>query len=274
MMHRGKLVLTFVCVLALGLIGFAMNAVAQDQAAPQVEGADKFEAREFESGGKVLRYRLLKPLGYDNATDKTVKYPLVLFLHGAGERGAENVRQLIHGGKVMASDEMRKRHPAFVVAPQCPEGKKWVEVDWEAVGHVMPAEPSESLHLVFELLAALEQEFAIDEARLYGVGLSMGGFGTWDILERRPGFLAAAAPICGGGDPSRASAFVETPVWVFHGSDDDAVKVERSREMVEALLAGGSRVIYTEYEGVGHNSWSQTFENRLMWDWLFAQRRK
>lgn len=280
MMHRGKLVLTFLFVLALGSIGFAMNAVAQDQPAPQVEGADKFEAREFESGGKVLRYRLLKPPGYDGegdgdkATDKTVKYPLVLFLHGAGERGAENVRQLIHGGKVMASGELRQRHPAFVVAPQCPEGKKWVEVDWEAMGHVMPAEPSESLGLVFELLAALQKEFSIDAARLYGVGLSMGGFGTWDILERRPGFLAAAAPICGGGDPKRASAFVETPVWAFHGSDDEAVKVERSREMIEALKAANGRPIYTEYEGVRHNSWTQTFENRLMWDWLFAQRRK
>jgi predicted peptidase len=274
MMCRGKSLLTAVVLWVSSTMSSNVHAVEPESATPVVEGADAFEAREFKSGdGGVLRYRLLKPLGYDNPTDKTAKLPLVLFLHGAGERGDENVRQLIHGGKTLASEELRQRHPAFVVAPQCPEKKRWVEVDWDADSHTMPAEPSESLRRVFELLEALQGEFSIDKSRIYAVGLSMGGYGTWDILQRQPGLLAAAAPICGGGDPARAGAFVETPVWAFHGADDTTVKPERSRQMIEALKAGGGRPIYTEYEGVGHNSWTQTFENRLMWDWLFAQRR-
>ncbi len=250
---------------------------AEDAAKPAVAGADKFEAREFTgSNGKVLKYRLLKPIDFEAKPkgDDQQKYPLVLFLHGAGERGDDNVRQLIHGGGNFADEALRKRYPTFVVAPQCPEEKKWVEVPWDAQEHAMPAEPSESLALVFELLESLQKEFPVDENRLYGVGLSMGGYGTWDILQRKPGLLAAAAPICGGGDPAYADGFKATPVWAFHGSEDFAVAPRRSRDMIAALKAAGGRPIYTEYEGVGHNSWTPTFDNRLTWDWLFAQRKR
>jgi predicted peptidase len=267
----------------------AMNsseAIAQQPAAgpPTIEGADAFEAREFKAAdGGVLPYRLLKPLD-DVAKEEDVKdakqadakrkYPLVLFLHGAGERGDENVRQLIHGGKAMADQTMRRRHPAFVVAPQCPADKKWVEVPWDASSHSMPDDPGETMQRVFELLASLQKEFPIDDARIYGIGLSMGGYGTWDILQRKPELLAAGVPICGGGDPEHAKALVNTPVWAFHGGADPVVPPQRSRDMIKALVEAGGRPIYTEYEGVGHNSWTETFDNRLMWDWLFAQRRK
>lgn len=290
----------FVLTILVLWIACAMNANdgrAQQPAAnqpaaapPKVEGADAFEAREFKAAdGGVLRYRLLKPLDYEanqadeakradvkdaTQTDAVEKYPLVLFLHGAGERGEENVRQLIHGGRAMADEAMRRRHPAFVVAPQCPTDKKWVEVPWDATTHSMPDDPGETMRHVFELLASLQQEFPIDDARIYGIGLSMGGYGTWDILQRKPELLAAGVPICGGGDPEHAKALVNTPVWAFHGGADPVVPPQRSRDMIKALVEAGGRPIYTEYEGVGHNSWTETFDNRLMWDWLFAQRRK
>ena len=126
---------------------------------------------------------------------------------------------------------------------------------------------------MLKLLEELPQEFSIDPDRVYVTGLSMGGYGTWDLLTRKPELVAAAIPICGGGDPKHVARFKGTPIWVFHGDGDEAVEVESSREMVAALEAAGGQPIYTEYEGVGHNSWADTYANRAVWDWLFAQRR-
>lgn len=242
----------------------------QVDAPSPVDPADVFEAREFRnSGGETLRYRLLKPLDAKPGE----KYPLVLFFHGAGERGDDNKLQLFHGCRDLAADAMRRRHPAFVVVPQCPVEKRWVEVPWDAPSHRMPEQISDPLRLTLQLICCLEKELPIDPCRRYGVGLSMGGYGVWDILQRRPELLAAAAPVCAGGDPAYAACFAKTPVWAFHGDADATVMVNRSREMVAALRVAGGRPIYTEYEGVGHNSWTDTFANRTMWDWLFAQRK-
>ena len=270
------MMLTFLrrfCFALLALLPASMMN-AQDAPQPTIPGSDLFEAREFKSaGGKVLKYRLLTPIDFDAQADPPQKYPLVLFLHGAGERGDDNVRQLIHGGRNFADEALRKRYPAFVIAPQCPEEQKWVEVPWDGKDHGMPAEPSESLGLTFEAIEALKKEFPIDDSRLYGMGLSMGGFGTWDVLQRKPEMLAAAIPICGGGDPAHVEGFKSTPIWVFHGGADPVVIPPRSRDMVAALKAAGGTPIYTEYEGVGHDSWTPTFNNRQTWDWLFAQRK-
>src|SRR3954466_12859543 len=137
---------------------------------------DRYEARTFtaEHGGQ-LPYRLLKPKGYD----KDQAYPLVLFLHGAGERGTDNQKQLIHGLNEFAQDEMLDKYPCFIVAPQCPDGKQWVDTPWSADSHTMAKEPTEPLRQSLELLQALQKEFSIDSKRLYVTGLSMGGFGVW-----------------------------------------------------------------------------------------------
>jgi predicted peptidase len=264
------------------MLPFASRLAMAQEAPPAASDAPKppeaakpidvFEARTFNGdGGIPLPYRLLKPLDYDIDADR--KYPLVLFLHGAGERGDDNAVQLVHGGRNFADDALRRRHPAFIVAPHCPAEKMWVEVPWDRPSHTMPEDPSPTMKAVFALLDALQKEFKIDADRIYGVGLSMGGYGVWDILERKPELLAAAAPICGGGDPAFADKFKDTPVWAFHGSADPAVIPDRSRMMIKALEEAGGRPIYTEYEGVGHDSWTMTFDNRLLWDWLFAQHR-
>ncbi|MCC6492015.1 MAG: dienelactone hydrolase family protein [Pirellulales bacterium] len=243
---------------------------------PAVDPLEAFEAREFKGeGGLALPYRLLKPLDFEGENrDPQQKYPLLLFLHGAGERGDDNQRQLIHGGRNLADEALRRRHPALVVVPQCPAEQKWVEVPWDGRTHRMPESPGRAMQAVFDLLDSLAAEFPVDKQRIYAVGLSMGGFGTWDILQRRPELLAAAVPICGGGDTHQVEQFKDTPAWVFHGGADPTVMPQRSREMVDALQAVGGHVIYTEYEGVGHDSWTETFNNRLLWDWLFAQSRK
>jgi predicted peptidase len=259
----------WVCWAALS-VGLASCWAQEDKAV--VEDPEKlFEPREFVGAdGQTLKYRLLKPAPYN--ADR--KYPLVIFLHGAGERGSDNKAQLKHGMADFCKAKWRDKYPCYVVAPQCPEGKKWVEVDWSAPANDMPAKTSDSLQLVFELTDTMIKDSAVNENRIYITGLSMGGYGTWDALARRPSLFAAAIPICGGGDPKTASRFANIPLWCFHGDQDKAVPVNRSREMIEALKAAGGNPKYTEYAGVGHDSWSQTYADPAVFEWLFTQLRR
>jgi predicted peptidase len=239
-------------------------------AAQPPDHRDRYEARVYTDGaGARLPYRLLRPPAYDPQT----KYPLVLFLHGAGERGDDNRAQLIHGANDFAGDENRQRYPCFVVAPQCPNGQQWVEVPWSGAAHAMPEKPSEPLRLTLELLDRLEREFSIDVRRIYVTGLSMGGFGVWDILARQPTRFAAAVPVCGGGDLATAKRLAAVPIWAFHGAQDGAVKPSRSRDMIAALRQAGGSPRYTEYPDAGHDSWTATYRDPEMMAWLFAQRR-
>lgn len=254
-------------LLALPLLMVLLMADSTSAADP----LDKYEAREHSVEGQVLKYRLLKPADYDDAKS----YPLVLFLHGAGERGDDNRKQLVHGMADFASDDRMQKHPAFVVAPQCPTDARWVEVDWSADSHEMPPLPSKPMAATLDLLRELQNEFSIDADRIYITGLSMGGYGVWDAIQRRPVTFAAALPICGGGDPALAKSINHIPIWCFHGADDTVVKPERSRQMIKAIEQSQPTVEpkYTEYDGVGHNSWTATYKNREVLDWLFTQKR-
>ncbi|MEQ8789293.1 MAG: prolyl oligopeptidase family serine peptidase [Pirellulaceae bacterium] len=257
------LFLSNACLLAMaGLSAMTTSAFADE--------TDAFQRRVYrDKDGGELPYRLLAPREYDAAR----QYPLVLFLHGAGERGADNQKQLIHGMGDFLRDEIRGKYPCFVVAPQCPQNKQWVAVPWSADEHTMPKTPSTPLRQAVELVDALTKEFSIDEDRLYVTGLSMGGFGAWDAVQRHPQKFAAAAPVCGGGDAALAKTIAGVPIWAFHGDQDNAVKVKRSRDMIEALKKAGGSPRYTEYPGVGHNSWAVTYRNPELYAWLFAQRR-
>lgn len=224
----------------------------------------------IEANGKKLPYRMMKPETVENGK----KYPLVIFLHGAGERGTDNQVQLVHGVKEFAKASSRKDFPCYLIAPQCPTGKKWVEVDWSAKTHKTPGEPSESMSLLIQLLDKLQKSEAIDPARIYVTGLSMGGYGTWDLLCRHPEKFAAGVPVCGGGDEAQAKKIANLPIWVFHGAKDTAVIPERSRNMVKALEASGGKPKYTEYPDVAHNSWDKAYSDPEMMKWLFSQKRK
>ena len=229
-----------------------------------------FEPREFVGSNTVpLKYRLLKPLNYRPGK----KYPLVLFLHGAGERGDDNLITLKHGAKDFADVKRREEFPCYVVIPQCPKSKKWSDVDWSKESSDQPESASESMQTAKELLDDMVENAGIDKNRIYITGLSMGGYGTWDAIGRYEGFFAAAAPICGGGDPKLVSKFNRLPIWCFHGEVDAAVKVIRSREMVDALKSVGSPIKYTEYAGVDHDSWTATYSNPDFHQWLFSQQR-
>jgi MYXO-CTERM domain-containing protein len=232
-----------------------------------------FEARTLQgSKGLTLPYRLFK---VKNPTAGT-KYPLILFLHGAGERGDNNTSQLTAnaGATVWATDAHQAEHPAYVIAPQCPAGKQWVDTDWTLGSYSTTTVPvSDQLTTALEIADAVATEFGTDPARQYITGLSMGGYGTWDAVVRNPTRFAAALPVCGAGDPSKADLIKLLPLWTFHGDADATVPVKGSRDMVTALKAVGSTVQYTEYPGVGHDAWTMTYANEQVIDWLFENKK-
>ena len=227
-------------------------------------GADRFVIRRFVSASnESLRYLLFVPTHYDSRK----MYPLVLWLHGGGARG-DNPKTILswgdqHGPLFFARPDNQSNHPCFILAPQCPAGKLWADP--------FSDQPLDQIRLVLEMLDSIEREFSIDSKRLYVIGISMGGFATWDIIARHPSRFAAAVPICGGGNPAKAPRMVKTAIWAFHGEKDDLVKVNESRVMIEAVERGGGKPKYTEYKGVGHNAWEKAFNEPGFLKWIFSR---
>ncbi|MFM9011222.1 MAG: dienelactone hydrolase family protein [Planctomycetota bacterium] len=246
-----------------------VTAVAAHGAVP--EGFEERKVAATEDGKPVeFRYRLMRPATV--AAD--VKYPLVLFLHGAGERGSDNEKQLEYLPTWLAEDARRQKYPCFALAPQCRTDRRWVEIDWSDKKS-LPQKPEMTVDMtaaVAALDATMKTE-PVDPGRVYLTGISMGGYGSWDLAARLPARFAAVIPICGGGDEATAGKLEGLPIWCFHGDADKAVPVERSRTMVEAVKAAGGKVQYTEYKGVGHDSWTPAYRDPATLDWLFGQKR-
>ena len=234
-----------------------------------------YEKKELISGGDTLRYRIQFPPGYDPSQ----KYPLILVLHGSGERGSDNEAQLKWGGSLFADPAKRAAFPAIVVFPQCPVTGSWSRLTYNPQDSLRfhflsDTVVSTPLGSVMQLLDQLVAGGAVNTHKIYVGGLSMGGMGTFEILWRKPHFFAAAFPICGAGDPGRVKIYARKfPIWVFHGGADPVVPVGNSRMMVRELKADGAKVEYTEYPGVGHDSWKNAFAEPELLPWLFGKSR-
>jgi predicted peptidase len=273
---------------ALLVATFACFAAGRTRTAGSSRGAtrlqDLYLAGEVPyraHGGKssVLPYRLLVPEDHgahagNGAARRARAWPLILFLHGAGERGSDNRAQLKYFPAQMASPAYRRRYPAFILAPQCPPGRTWSALDLRDATPRFPARPAAEANAVLRILDAVLRSHPVDPDRVYLTGLSMGGFGCWDLAARFPERWAAVAPICGGGNVRAAAVMKDLPVWAFHGARDKVVDVELSRAMVHALKAAGGRPRYTEFPAVGHHSWMPAYGHRQFLPWLFRQKRK
>ncbi len=218
---------------------------------------------------KGMPYRLLIPKGYD----ATTKYPLVLCLHGARGRGDDNMGRGTETGAILIADDMQQRHPCFVLIPQCPRGKQWVNIPWRHGSYDSEQiTMSDELTLALDIVDEVTGAYSIDADRVYVAGQSMGGYGAWDALIRRPDTFAAAIINCGAGDPGKADLIKDVPIWNFHGDQDALVPVSGSREMVEAIRrVGGKQIIYTELAGAGH--YARIMQTPGLVDWLFSQKR-
>lgn len=235
--------------------------------------ADKFLS--FTYG--TMPYRLYVPENYDPAKS----YPLVLFLHGAGERGNDNEKQLLanDGAVIWAAPENQAKHPAFVLAPQArnvADGGFGLTRDStnKLIDLSRVFEVSEDLKKAYEILELVRNEYNIDPDRLYSTGLSQGGFGTWNLNMLYPDLFAAMVPIAGGGNPSMAHLLSDKPIWAFHAEDDAVIPVSYTRNIIAAIKDAGGNPKYTEYPKemqYNHASWVPAYENKEMIEWVFQQ---
>jgi predicted peptidase len=219
--------------------------------------------------GAAFPYRL----GMPQFPEAGRKYPLILFLHGSGECGTDNLKQIRVGVPALVRSLIKQSEPVIVLAPQCPSDSWWVKQLAMTADYAAPGQPAPSLEAALELCRHLVAERQADPDRLYITGLSLGGFGAWDAIQREPALFAAAIPICGGGDIRRVQDLKRLPIWVFHGRDDKNVPVGCGRRMVEALRQNGARVKYTEYENAAHNVWDRTYADPAVIEWLLKQSR-
>ncbi len=228
---------------------------------------NKYEARSYKSDF-TMPYRLFKPTA-------TGKLPLVLYLHGSGGQGDDNLKQLqlgnIFGTRVWLLAENQKRFPCYVVVPQTDRG--WVRYDFTKQPAVKIPGFGDGARVALEIVDALTREFSIDERRIYVTGQSMGGAGVWHVTAHRPKFFAAAAPCCGTPTSEPAVDSLGTPVWDFHGAADQVVPVSVSRDRVAELRKAGGHPLYTEYAGVDHNVWEWAYTEPELVKWVFAQKR-
>ncbi|WP_237561879.1 prolyl oligopeptidase family serine peptidase [Flagellimonas algicola] len=252
--------------LALGfLILFCFSMNAQDLSV--------YQKKHFVKDGDSLPYRLLLPKDYNPKQ----KYPLILFLHGSGERGNNNESQLVHGSGLFLKKEVRERQKAIVVFPQCAAKSSWAKIDVRGdFGNrefifYENAKPTKDMLLLEGLIKYLKKNYKLDKNRLYIGGLSMGGMGTFELVRRNPKMFAAAFPICGGANPNISNKLSKPHWWVFHGDADEVVPENCSGDMVKAMEQSGVNVKYTVYPGVGHNSWDNTFEEPELLTWLFSK---
>ena len=262
MINRREIWLTILVVLASG------TAFCQDYS--------QFEKKWLVQGGDTLPYRILLPVNYDTAK----KYPLVFFLHGAGERGHDNEKQLVHGAKLFLNDSNRTRFPAIVIFPQCAETSYWSNVLrlHDAKGartfeFIAEGQPTLAMQLLQQLVTYVLQAYKVKKDQVYIGGLSMGGMGTYELTRRMPGVFSAAFAICGGAHPSTAGKLRNINWWIFHGGKDNVVPPQASQRIVDALKKSGARVKFTLYPDANHNSWDPAFAEKDLLPWLFSNRR-
>ncbi|ANE49449.1 alpha/beta hydrolase-fold protein [Flavisolibacter tropicus] len=239
----------------------------------QAQDFSLYQKKWFIANNDTLPYRILLPKDFQ----PTKKYPLVLVLHGSGERGSDNEKQLSHGANLFLNDTVRQDFPAIVVFPQCSENSYWsnVKITTDSAGKrtfnfQTDGEPTTAMHLLQRLVTSLTDNYPIDRKRMYVGGLSMGGMGTFELVRRNPKTYAAAFPICGGANPETANKLHKTAWWIFHGAKDDIVSPTFSEQMVDALKKHKAEVLFRLYPDANHNSWDSAFAEKDLLPWLFS----
>ena len=263
MVNNMKKIVLMICGLFL-----ATSAIGQSK--------EEFKREQYISEGDTLNYRILFPKEFSEEKE----YPLILVLHGAGERGDNNESQLVHGGDLFLKDENREKYPAVVIFPQAPKEDYWAKV--EVKRDTMPFQfdfkneeaPTKSLKLVMKLMDSVVEQSFVNSDRVYVGGLSMGGMGTYELLYKKPEMFAAAFAICGGANPEIAKAYPKGfNIWIFHGEKDDIVPPRFSKRMAREINHNGGNAKLSLYPDDNHNSWDSAFSEPYLLEWLLSHER-
>jgi predicted peptidase len=237
--------------MSLFLIGCGQMEKKMNTVPPGSQQSQKFEKTITTTVS--CDYLLFLPEDYGK---KRQRWPLMVFLHGAGERGSDLNKVKVHGPPKIVKN--RKDFPFIVVSPQCPEGDWWTE----------------KVEVLINLVDDISTRYKVDKKRIYLTGLSMGGYGTWALASAYPERFAAIAPICGGGSRIMSLRLKDIPIWVFHGAKDRVVPLEESEEMVNAIRKRGGDVKFTIYPDAGHDSWTESYNNEELYDWFLGHRKQ
>lgn len=232
---------------------------------------DRFAARTYaDANGGTLPYRWYVPA--DASADK--KVPLVILLHGTSGRGVDNQRQLTAANRTAIEFLFaQKGHPCAIAVPQCPSDDQWTRTTYDPQEHQRTPDAGRTMRLLLSLIRSWGSESGIESKRIYVIGNSMGGYGTWDLLSREPSLIAAAIPVCGGGSLDTTPAIARIPVWAFHGAQDGIVAVGHSQRMIAAFRQHGGEPRYSEFADAGHDITTQVFATAGLAEWLFCQGR-
>lgn len=253
------------------LLALLVSPLATTHEEPEMD-TTLFEKHLHTEGSDSLPYLLYRS---DKAKGENSSPSLVVFLHGAGERGNDNRQQLRHCVRFFLNDTVSANYPFLLLLPQCPENERWVNTDWRLPHHRMEPSPTPQLRQVMTLVDSLTASAAVDSNRIYFCGISMGAFGVWDVLQRYPKKIAAAIAICGGGDPTYARRMKDIPIYIFHGDKDKLVKPVRSRQMFRALRRLHNQDLhYIHYPDQGHLCWDSAFSTPGLFQWLFNKRKQ
>ena len=235
------------------------------------QAQEEYQHKSYQSELGTLNYRILEPESFDSSQ----KYPLVLFLHGAGERGSDNQKQLTHGSQMFLNPIIRQEYPAFVLFPQCPEGPTWnldqYPESFSTDLFMKEYEPTARIQMLIQMVDSMRQLPYVDENRIYIMGLSMGAMATYELTWRYPERFAAAVPICGALNPEKIERAAQIPFRIYHGDNDNVVPVQHSRNAYKALTKANAIVEYFEFPGWFHDSWIPAFNDTELIPWLFNQ---
>lgn len=255
--------------LSVLLLIFSLNSIAQD--------FKKYDKGSFIKGKDSISYRILFPENF--SADK--KYPILFFLHGSGERGNDNEKQLTHGGNLFLKPELRKQFPAIIIFPQCTEDSFWSNVtfDKDAKGNRVfnfqkRGKPTKSMKALLGMIDNFLEKPYVNHDQVYVGGLSMGGMGTYELLRRKPKLFAAAIAICGGDNVANVQKYKNVPLWIFHGEKDEVVPVVFSTMISDQLKVLGKEPRLTLYPDAHHNSWDAAFADPNLLPWLFSNQKK
>ncbi|RCH55526.1 phospholipase [Mucilaginibacter hurinus] len=260
----------FICLLVLIAI-FSSSAIHAQDRTLYTEG-------RYASKNDTLPYRVLFPVQFNPKQ----KYPVVFVLHGRGECGNDNKKQLTHGADLFLNTEVRQNYQAIVIFPQCPTDSFWsnVKIETDSVTgnrkflFQTDGEPTKAMKALLGLTNEWMKKPYVNKKQVYVGGLSMGGMGTFELIGRKPKMFAAAFPICGGDNTLNAKKYAKkVPLWIFHGAKDNVVPADHSIVMVEALKEAGGEPKFSLYPDAMHDSWLNAFAEPELLPWLFSHKK-